>query len=384
MKDLDSLIKKYLPEVIAFRHELHKIPELAGEEHLTSAFIRKKLAQIPGLEVKKPFLGTDVVALMGNPDLPNLTLRADIDALPVEEKTGVPYCSTRKGFMHACGHDGHSAMLYGAMLCISELQKKLNCSLRFLFQPGEEIRAMAKKVVEAGALENPAPAFVAGIHNWPNVPYGTISARIGAVMAAAGFFRIVITGKGGHGSMPKRAKNPLETAAKILTGTKQIIPEGCVLTVCALNGGSNSNVIPEHAELQGTIRFLDPAAGEKMIGDFRTLCEAICAEDQVTCEFDLNVPYPATINTAAGYETAKKCTEKYLGANAFTEMPESSMSSEDFAYYLQNYNGVFCHLGTGDKTANLHTDKFDFDDEILEYGIRFFVGLALEFNGESK
>ena len=382
MNDLDSLIKKYLPEVIAFRHELHKIPEIAGEEYKTSAFIREKLAQFPELNVQKPFLGTDVVALMGDPALPNLTLRADIDALPVEEKTDLPYCSTHKGFMHACGHDGHSAMLYGAILCLRELRDQLKCSLRYLFQPGEEIRAMAKKVVEAGALENPKAAFVAGLHNWPKVPYGTISARIGAVMAAAGFFKIVITGKGGHGSMPKRAKNPLETAAKIVSGTKKIIPDGCVLTVCALNGGSNSNVIPEQAELQGTIRFLDPEAGEKMIADFRNLCEDLCKADEVQCDFRLDVPYPATINGKRGYELAKNCAVKYLGTDAFTEMPESSMSSEDFAFYLQKYDGVFCHLGTGDKTANLHTDKFDFDDEVLERGIRFFIGLALDFQGD--
>ena len=382
MNDLDSLIRKYLPEVIAFRHELHKIPEIAGEEYKTSAFIREKLAQFPELNIQKPFLGTDVVAFMGDPVLPNLTLRADIDALPVEEKTDLPYCSTHKGFMHACGHDGHAAMLYGAILCLRELRSELKCSVRYLFQPGEEICAMAKKVVEAGALENPKAAFVAGLHNWPKVPYGTISARIGAVMAAAGFFKIVITGKGGHGSMPKRAKNPLETAAKIVTDTKKIIPDGCVLTVCALNGGSNSNVIPEQAELQGTIRFLDPESGEKMIKDFRKLCEELCKADEVQYDFQLDVPYPATINGKHGYELARNCTEKYLGADAFTEMPESSMSSEDFAFYLQKYDGVFCHLGTGDKTANLHTDKFDFDDEVLERGIRFFVGLALDFQGD--
>lgn len=384
MKNLDSLIKKHLPEVIEFRHDLHKIPELAGEEHLTSAYIREKLAKIPALEVQKPFIGTDVVALMGDPEKPNLTLRADIDALPIEEKNDLPYVSTRKGFMHACGHDGHAAMVYGAILCLQELKDDLNCSLRFLFQPGEEIRAMAKKVVEAGALENPEAAFVAGLHNWPKVPHGTIFTKTGAVMAAAGFFRIVITGVGGHGSAPKAAKNPLETASKLVTATKRIIPEGCVLTVCALNGGSNSNVIPEQAELQGTIRYLDPEAGEKMVVDFEKLCKDICAEDDVKCDFNLDLPYPVTMNKEYGYEMAKKCAVKYLGPEYFKEMENSSMGSEDFAFYLQKYDGFFAFLGNGDNTANLHTDRFNFDDSVLEKGIRFFVGLALEFNGENK
>ena len=383
MKDLDSLIRKYMPEVIAFRHDLHKIPELAGEEHKTSAYIRKKLAQFPELDVKDPFIGTDVVALTGDSKLPNLTLRADIDALPIEEKNEIPYCSTHKGFMHACGHDGHAAMVYGAMLCLRELKDELNCSLRFLFQPGEEIKAMAKKLVEAGALENPKADFVAGLHNWPKVPYGTIYTKVGAVMAAAGFFRIVITGVGGHGSAPNLAKNPLETASKIVTATKQIIPEGCVLTVCALNGGSNSNVIPEQAELQGTVRFLDQEAGEKMVADFKKICEEICAADGVKCDYNLDIPYPVTINKEYGYTLAKSCAEQYLGPESFVEMPESSMGSEDFAFYLQKYDGIFAFLGNGDKTANLHTDRFNFEDSVLEKGIRFFVGLALNFPEQS-
>ena len=384
MNELDSLIKKYLPEVISFRHELHKIPELAGKEYKTSAFIREKLAQFQDLDVKAPFIGTDVVALMGDSTLPNLTLRADIDALPIEEKNDIPYCSIHKGFMHACGHDGHAAMVYGAMLCLRELKEKLNCSVRFLFQPGEEIKAMAKLVVDAGALENPKADFVAGLHNWPKVPYGTIFTKPGAIMAAAGFFKIIITGVGGHGSAPKLAKNPLETAAKLITATKQIIPDGCVLTVTALNGGSNSNVIPEQAELQGTVRFLDPAAGEKMVADFEKLCKDICAADDVKCDFNLDIPYPVTMNSDNGCETARKCAEKYLGEESFKVMPESSMGSEDFAFYLQKYNGVFAFLGNGDKTANLHTEKFNFEDSVLEKGIRYFVGLALDFPGEKQ
>ncbi len=381
MQELDALIKKYLPEVIQFRHELHKIPEIAGEEVKTSAAIRKKLAAFPDLDVRAPYLKTDVVALMGDPALPNLTLRADIDALPIDEKTGVDHSSTHKGFMHACGHDGHIAMLYGALLCLRELKNQLQCSVRFLFQPGEEIQAMAKDLVQAGALENPRADFVAGIHGWPKETFGSFSTKIGAIMAAGGFFRIVIHGQGGHGSMPQKAKNPLETASKILMASKQIIPDGCVLTVCALNGGRNSTVIPEQAELQGTIRFLEPTAGEKMEADFRQLCENCCAEDGVRCDIELDLPYPVTFNSERGYMFAKECALKYIGKEGFTEMPASSMSSEDFAFYLQKYDGVFCHLGLGAETSNLHTENFDFPDEALAYGIRFFVGLALEFRG---
>jgi amidohydrolase len=213
---------------------------------------------------------------------------------------------------------------------------------------------------------------------------GAITTKKGAVMAAAGFFRITITGVGGHGSAPQSARNPLETASRIVLASKDIIPDGCVLTICAVNGGSNSNVIPEQAELQGTLRFLDPEAGEKMIADFEKLCKKICADDNVKCDYVLDLPYPVTMNGDSGYNMAKKCAEKYLGTENFQELPASSMGSEDFAYYLQKYNGFFAFLGTGADAENLHTEKFDFKDSVLEAGIKFFVGLALEFKGEKK
>ena len=379
MKDIDALIRKYLPEVTAFRHDLHKIPELAGNEVKTSAYIRKKIAGLPEFKLRPSLLGTDVTAMLGDENLPNVTLRADIDALPIAEKNDLPYCSTHAGMMHACGHDGHAAMLYGAMLCLRELKEKLPCSVRFFFQPGEEVVAPARQLVAAGALENPPAAFVAGIHNWPGVPFGKISAREGAVMAAAGFFKIQLTGIGGHGSMPQNARNPLETAAKLVSAGKKIIPPGCVLTFCAINGGSNTNVIPETCELQGTLRFLEPADGERLVVDFKKLCGDICDADNVRWNLDLKVPYPPTCNRQYGYDTAKSVACNYLGDNGFVEMASSSMSSEDFAYYLQKYDGVFCHLGTGENGARLHTECYDFDDRILEFGIRFLIGVALEF-----
>ena len=379
MKEITELIKKYLPEVTAFRHELHKIPEIAGNEVKTAAYIRKKISGLPELELKPSILGSDVTAMLGDETLPNITLRADIDALPITEKNDLPYRSTHAGMMHACGHDGHAAMLYGAMLCLRELQENLPCSVRFFFQPGEEVVATARQLVAAGALENPPAAFVAGIHNWPGVPYGKISTRCGAVMAAAGFFTMQLTGIGGHGSMPQKARNPLDTAAKLVAAGKKIIPPGCVLTFCAINGGSNTNVIPETCELQGTLRFLEPADGERLVADFKKLCSDICAADNVQWDLDLKVPYPPTINRQYGYETAKSVAVRYLGNDGFVEMAASSMSSEDFAYYLQKYDGVFCHLGTGENVPPLHTENYDFDDSILEYGIRFFVGTVLDF-----
>ncbi|MBO5724644.1 MAG: amidohydrolase [Lentisphaeria bacterium] len=372
-------VQKHLDKVIALRHELHKIPEIAGEEFKTADFLRQKLQELPGLEIRTPFLKTDLTALLGDQTKPNVTLRDDMDALPLTEKTNLPYRSTHEGMMHACGHDGHMAMVYGAALCLHELQHLLPCSVRFLFQPGEEVAAMAKPLMDAGALETPAPAFVAGLHSWPNVPHGVFSTRVGAVMASAGFFRITIRGKGGHGSLPHLANNPLETASEILLESKKIIPPGCVLTICALKGGSNTNVIPETAVLQGTLRYLNEDEGRKMVSDFEDLCRRVSEKNKVQCDFSCNIPYPPTIVKQKGFALTKAVTERFLGKEAFLEMEKSSMSSEDLSFYLQKYEGVFCHLGAGTQSAPLHSDTFDFDDTLLERGITFFTGLALSF-----
>ena len=378
-KQIRDAVRQYLPQVREFRHELHKIPEIAGKEFKTAQFVRKKLAQLPALEIRKSFLQTDVTALLGDKNKPNVTLRADMDALPLTEKTSLPYRSTHEGMMHACGHDGHMAMVYGAALVLHELRSLLPCSVRFLFQPGEEVQAMAKPLMDAGALLDPVPAFVAGVHSWPNVPHGVLSTRVGAVMASAGFFQITLRGKGGHGSLPHLANNPLETASEILLESKKIIPEGCVLTVCALNGGSNTNVIPETAILQGTLRYLEEEKGRRLVEDFERLCKNTANRNHVQCDFSCNIPYPPTVVKQTGFEFAKAVTERFLGKEAFLEMEKSSMSSEDFAFYLQEYEGVFCHLGAGTESAPLHSDTFNFDDRLLERGITFFTGLALSF-----
>ena len=378
---LRNAVRKYLPQVEKFRHELHKIPEIAGKEFKTAQLLRDQLKELPSLEIRKSFLQTDVTALLGDPAKPNLTLRADMDALPLTEKNDLPYKSIHEGIMHACGHDGHMAMVYGAALVLHELRHLLPCSVRFLFQPGEEVRAIAKPLMEAGALLNPAPAIVAGVHSWPNVPHGVLSTRVGAVMASAGFFRITIRGKGGHGSLPHLANNPLETASEILLESKKIIPEGCVLTVCALNGGSNTNVIPETAILQGTLRYLEEEKGRCLVRDFELLCKNTAKKNNVQCDFSCDIPYPPTVVKRSGFEFAKEVTEHFLGKEAFLEMEKSSMSSEDFAFYLQEYDGVFCHLGAGTESAPLHSETFNFDDRLLEQGILFFAGLALSFKG---
>ncbi len=375
-EELDRRIAEILPEVVEFRHALHRIPELAGAEFKTASRIREALAPLH-LEVRKPFLQTDVVAILNREKSGNLTLRADIDALPLEEPArDCSYRSVHPGMMHACGHDGHAAMLYGAAKILSEMRDRVPCSVRFLFQPGEEMMCMAKALMESGALADPEPDFITGLHSWPDEPYGKICTRPGVLMAAAGFFRILLHGKGGHGGLPRLANNPIDCAAEIIRACRTIAPEDCVLTFCACSAGSNSTIIPRTMELKGTVRFLDSGKGGEMLAEFEKIVRETADRHKIRCEFSCPVPYPPLINRAGDYETVRRVVCENSGEDAFFELPVHTMVSEDFAWYLQKYPGVFCHIGSGD-SARLHSPEFDFQDDLLAVGIRYFSLLAL-------
>ena len=376
-EELERKIAEILPRVKEFRHVLHQIPELAGQEFKTAARIREALAPL-GLEVRKPYLKTDVTAILNAGRPKNLTLRADIDALPVEEPdNGCPYRSTHPGMMHACGHDGHAAMVYGAALVLSELRDRVPCSVRFLFQPGEEMACLAKDLMDNGALLDPEPDFITGLHSWPKEPYGKICTRPGTLMAAAGFFRIMLHGKGGHGSLPHLANNPIDCATELMTSCRAIVPEGCVLTFCACNTGTNNIIIPADMELKGTVRFLEAEKGRKMVADFEKTVREICSRRGIGCDFSCPVPYLPVVNRAEDYEKVRRIVTENCGEEAFFELPEHTMSSEDFCWYLQKYHGVFCHIGSGD-SVQLHSNQFDFNDDLLPVGMRYFCLLAFE------
>ena len=377
-EEILKLAGRHLEEATALRHELHKIPEIAGKEFKTSALLRKRLEALP-LKVLDPFLETDVVALL-NDSRPgcNVTLRADIDALPVTEENTSDHVSTHPGMMHACGHDGHMAMLYGAARILCDLRDRLPGSVRILFQPGEEVAALAKPLIEAGAVDVPKMDFCAALHGWPNVKYNCISTRTGAVMAAAGFFYLTVTGRGGHGSMPSKALNPINVIARIVDALRKECPGEGVCTVCHIDGGSNTNIIPATVKIEGTVRFLKDGVGREIETVFRSVVERICKEEGATWELDYTVTYPVTASSAEGAELAKAVTEKYFGNGRFVPMKESSMSSEDFSYFLRKSSGVFCHLGLGEHTA-LHNSRFEFDDKVLKTGMIFLAGIAADY-----
>lgn len=371
-----------LPGIIEFRHTLHRIPEMAGAEFETSRAIRERLAGLD-LEVLPPFLGTDVVAILhGRGPGRNVTLRADIDALRLNEETGVPHASCHEGRMHACGHDGHAAMVMGAAELLASRRDSFNGSVRFVWQPGEENRAMGRDLVEAGALENPRADLVTALHGMPGLPVGVLALRDGAMMASCAHFKVTIRGRGGHSSRPHQAVDPVVAAAAVVVELQSVVSrridpqQAAVLSVCRIAGGELANVIPDEVVLEGTARALDMNVAAALESGLREVVDAVSRANRTNCEIDYRLAYPVTFNAPGPTALARRVIRETVGGERFVELAESSMGAEDFAYYLQRYPGVYVKLGTGENCPALHNSKFDFPDAALAAGIEYLVNFT--------
>ncbi len=377
-------INAVLPEIFEFRKNLHRHPELAGKEFKTCAEIRRKLAEIPGVEILPPFLETDTVAFIhGKEPGKNVTLRADIDALTVTEEFESDFKSEVPGLMHACGHDIHASILLGAAKILAAKRHEFSGSIRLVFQPGEENLAMARPLIEAGALENPPADFVAALHCMPGMPIGSAKMRVGAMMSSCSHFSVTFRGIGGHGSRPHAARSPLIAACSAVMELQSAIPNRInsqragVLSICAINGGKLDNVIPEECSFIGTIRALDDETASELRQALEEMCQAVAALHRVSCEVHIAFGgYPATINSASGVELARKVLEK-CGIEQIA-MEESFMASEDFSYYLNNArDGVFVMMGAGVDLPPLHNCRFVPDEKMIAPGIAYMSEIAL-------
>lgn len=375
-------LAEILPGIIEFRHALHRIPEMAGAEFETSRAIRERLAGLD-LEVLPPFLGTDVVAILrGRGPGRNVTLRADIDALRLNEETGVPHASCHEGRMHACGHDGHAAMVMGAAELLASRRDSFDGSVRFVWQPGEENRAMGRELVEAGALENPRADLVTALHGMPGLPLGVLALRDGAMMASCAHFKVTIRGRGGHSSRPHQAVDPVVAAAAVVVELQSVVSrridpqQAAVLSVCRIAGGELANVIPDEVVLEGTARALDMNVAAALESGLREVVDAVSRAHRTSCEIDYRLSYPVTFNAPEPTALARRVIRETVGEGRFIELAESSMGAEDFSWYLRRYPGVYVKLGTGEDCPALHNSKFDFPDAALAAGIEYLVNFT--------
>ncbi len=383
---IKGLAKEYSSEFIAIRHHLHANPELSYQEFETSKFIQDKLKEfgIP-CEVKAT---TGVVGLIKgkDPDSRVFAIRADIDALPILEANDVPYRSTKKGIMHACGHDVHTTCLLGAAKILNELKKEWEGTVKLIFQPGEEKNpGGASYMIKEGVLENPKPSGIIAMHVHTGMPVGKTSFRSGKVMASADELYFTIKGQGGHAASPHLCVDPILIASHLIISLQQVVSRNSnpfnpsVLSITSFQGGATTNVIPNEVKLMGTFRAMD----EKWRAEAHHLIEKISKDlvHSMGGEIDLHIDkgYPAVINNDELNEVVKIAAGKFLGAENVEET-ELRMGAEDFGYYAQQIPACFYRVGVMNKekgiTAGVHTPTFNIDENAIEVGIGLMAWLG--------
>ncbi len=369
-------------EVAGWRRELHQMPELNFDLFKTSEFVAEKLKAFGCDEVVTGLAKTGVVGIIrGNLGAgATIGLRADMDALPIVEASGVPYASKNPGAMHACGHDGHTAMLLGAAKYLAET-RNFTGSVAVIFQPAEEGGGGGGVMVREGMMERFGIGKVFGMHNMPGLAIGDFATRPGPIMAATAEFTITIKGRGGHAAMPHRAIDPIVVASQIVMAFQTIVSrtvdpiDSLVVTVTKFHAGDAYNVIPAQAEIAGTVRTLRKEVAALARERIHAICAGIGAAQGAEVDIHYDANYPVTFNNAEEAMFAGDVATAVAGEKKVDRAIEPLMGGEDFSYMLEARPGAFIFLGNGN-TANLHNPGYDFNDEAIPHGISYWVRLT--------
>ncbi|HCG63312.1 MAG TPA: amidohydrolase [Sphaerochaeta sp.] len=386
---IQEAVKSYTDELLALRRDFHAHPELGFQEFRTSRKIEQYLKGL-GLEPMKVSTTGVVALLKGRTDNgPVLLMRADMDALPVEEQTGLPFASEHSGLMHACGHDAHLAMMLTAARILTERRDSFDGTIKFVFQPNEEI-AGAQIMIDDGVLENPNVDAAMGIHIWSPLPSGTIGVKSGAVTSSMDVFKVTIKGRGGHTGYPDSAVDPVICAAAVVQQvqtiqTRLVSPmKPIALMFGRIAGGTKNNIIPDTVELEGTIRYLfatKPGSPDNPTDKFKRMVTDICNVYGCTCSFEFNHENDAVVNdptmTVVAYDVAKGIVGE---ANV---VEHASMACEDFAAFGEHVPATFAFIGTANEAVGSnfphHNPRFTIDEETLPIGVEFLVEAALRY-----
>lgn len=379
---------KLKDRLVTIRRQIHRYPELGGQEFKTAALVEKTL-RAAGIPTRR-IAGTGVVGVIRGTKpgagARTIALRADMDALPIREATGKPYASTRPGIMHACGHDGNTTMLLGGAMLLAERRDRLAGTVKLLFQPNEESSGGAKNMIEAGALRDPAVDAVVGMHVSPWLPTGILGLKSGEMMAAVDRFTVDIIGNGGHGAYPHLGVDAIAVAAHVVTALQTLVAreidpvDPVVITVGKITGGEEFNILCGRVTLLGTVRTLNETVRRRVR---RKMEQKI---RQVTRAFDASYTFgyenlgAPLVNDARMLELCRGAGEAVLGAKSVRTLEKPSMGGEDFAEYLQEAPGCFLYLGAARGAAYpWHHEKFDFDEDVLPAGARLFAEIAERF-----
>jgi amidohydrolase len=396
MKLLDPIVAK-AAEMAALRRDLHAHPELCFEEVRTADVVAAQLTAW-GIPVHRGLGTTGVVGIVkAGTSGRALALRADMDALPMQERNTFAHTSQHAGKMHACGHDGHTAMLLGAAQYLAE-HRNFDGTVYLVFQPAEEGGGGAREMIKDGLFEKFPVEAVFGMHNWPGSAAGTFAASAGPVMASSNEFKITVRGKGGHAAMPHNAIDPVVVACQLVLGFQTIISrnvkpiDAAVISVTMVHAGEATNVIPNHCELQGTVRTFSLEVLDQVEQRMRDMAEHMCAASGASCDFEFDRNYPPTINSARETEFARKVMASIVGEDKVL-VQEPTMGAEDFSYMLQAKPGCYSFIangegdhrlmGHGGGPCMLHNASYDFNDELLPLGATYWVRLAEQWLAET-
>ncbi len=373
----------------SMRRDFHAHPELGFQEVRTSGIVARELNAL-GLEVRTGLGGTGVVALLdGSKSVPVLLIRADMDALPILEETGASYASQNPGVMHACGHDGHTAVLLTVAKMLYAHRNELGGTVKFMFQPAEEGMGGAEKMIEAGVLENPKVDVALALHVWNEKPVGWIGISSGPAMAGAEIFKVKVIGKGGHGAVPHLAVDPILASAQIVSSIQGIVARNvapmqtAVVSVCTIHGGETFNVIPPAVEMTGTIRSFEPAVRAQVLERFNKTVHLVAEGMGCKAEIDMQRLTPATINNVEIASRVQTVASQLLPQSTVDSSNYTTMGSEDFAFVLDKVPGCFFFIGSANAEKGLdaghHHPKFDIDETALPRGAALMAAAAMDF-----
>jgi hippurate hydrolase len=390
---LERAAEALLPDMVALRRAIHEEPELGLQTPRTIAKAREALAGLP-LEFREgPSTSGLVAILRGGREGRTVLLRGDMDALPMAEDTGLPFASKVEGAMHACGHDSHVAMLVGAARLLAERRESLSGTILFMFQPGEEGWHGARFMLEDGLLD-PLPDAAFALHVMPNGPHGVFSGRGGPLLASADQLNIRVTGRGGHASMPHDALDPIPIACEIVGAIQAFVTrqvpalDPAVVTIASIAAGTTHNVIPETANLLGTIRTLSPGTRERVHAGLRRLAEGIAAAHGAAAEVEIVPGFPVTICDPRAVALARAAVRDLYGSDAWIELPTPIMGAEDFSYVLEKVPGAMLFLGAAAggsdwrSCCGLHSNRMVLDEKVMARGAALHAAMAERFLAE--
>lgn len=381
----ELLISAAAEEALRWRRHIHAHPELSFQEKPTADYIARELTSFAGLEISRPLDNSVVAVLRGPHPGPTWALRADIDALPLQEESGESFCSTVPGVMHACGHDAHTAMLMGAAKVLCQRRDNLHGSIKFIFQPAEEVPpGGARELVELGVVDDVEHIF--GLHVFPTSPVGTLTLKEGVYVASSDNFDITIRGKGGHGSMPQHCIDPVTIGAEMVGALQQIVARNIdpgtapVLTIATFQAGDSYNVIPDSARLAGTLRTHNQQVREAVPQLMSRIIDGIAAAHGASCDIRWQQGYAVGHNHDSTNAIARAAIERHFPAGTLKLEDRALFGSEDFSSYQEKVPGTFLFIGCGNKEKgaiwNVHNPHFRIDEDALAIGIKTHIALV--------